>query len=74
LYINALDLAGFSVVHELGIRDLSLVLGLIELLKYSKEHQAHNEPHTDFLEHIAVQVHSFSGLIQELKQIAYLSI
>jgi hypothetical protein len=42
-----------------------LVLGFIKLFEHSKKYQAHNEPHTDFLEHIAVQDESFSGLIQQ---------
>ena len=70
MHINAFHFACFGVIHELGVRDLCLVLRLVKLLKNSEKHQAHDEPHADFLEHIAVQIDSFSGFIQVLKRIA----
>jgi hypothetical protein len=42
-----------------------LVLRLIKLFKNSEQHQTHNEPHTNFLQHIAVQKETFAGLIRE---------
>jgi hypothetical protein len=48
-----------------------LVLGFIKLFKNSEKYQAHNEPHTDFLEHIAVQIVSFSGSTQDSKPNAF---
>jgi hypothetical protein len=49
---------------------LILVLRLVELFKNSKQDQTHNEPHANFLQHIAIQKETFAGLIRELKRIA----
>jgi len=49
---------------------LILVFRLVELFKNSEQDQTHNEPHTDFLQHIAIQKDTFAGLIRELKRIA----
>jgi hypothetical protein len=49
---------------------LCLIFRLVKLLKNSKQHQTHNEPHANFLQHIAIQKETFAGLIRELKRIA----
>jgi hypothetical protein len=70
LHINPFDFTCFGIVHELRIGDLILIFRPVKLFKNSEQDQTHNEPHTDFLQHIVIQKKTFAGLIRELKRIA----